>query len=185
VSYDFTGNFEVDFQELSKRAQLSPFSIVKLGFPLPPLPGTRTTAANPVLGQSQNITTPNTATESLPPLIEATNSQNGLMEEKAQSTASATQQISLPVSAPTSMLSSHAASQVVLPISPKSLTYTSRYKYTPSILLEVGDEDDDEVAKASVRGWKLSTPIFDVFTSCVAASNSLQSLTFVSHLCQF
>ena len=56
--------------------------------------------------------------------------------------------------------------------------YISRFRYTPTIDVETTEnEDEEEIYKIEVRGWKLSVAAFDAFNS---AATSCTTITHMS-----
>lgn len=61
---------------------------------------------------------------------------------------------------------------------PKLMSYNSRYQFKPSIVAEAAEGDDDEeIYKIEVRGWKVELSMMEVLTSVVPACSTITHLT--------
>ncbi|KAJ3044315.1 Leucine-rich repeat-containing protein 71 [Rhizophlyctis rosea] len=64
------------------------------------------------------------------------------------------------------------------PAEPPLMSYHSRFQFKPSLIVETAEgEDDEEVYKVEVRGWKLSLSMTEALCAVVPACNSITHLT--------
>nr|KAJ3422336.1 Leucine-rich repeat-containing protein 71 [Polyrhizophydium stewartii] len=154
---ELTGNFEQDYAEACKRLGVKPFAILKFGIPLPPLPyapaalnestaapqgaGTAGTGASPASIQmgGANLNQVEDAlygsTQMLGPSASRNNQLGGKADNKKGSR--------LDLAASTMRLRPGTAGS-----HPPITTYTSRYRFRPTIDVEtIDNEEEEEVYK--------------------------------------
>ncbi|KAJ1553807.1 Leucine-rich repeat-containing protein 71 [Nowakowskiella sp. JEL0078] len=60
-----------------------------------------------------------------------------------------------------------------------TLKYTSSYKFTPTIEVESESDDEDEITKIQVRGWKISNKVMEALSFCITVCTTISNLVSV------
>ncbi|KAI9206984.1 uncharacterized protein BJ171DRAFT_495373 [Polychytrium aggregatum] len=175
---DLTGNFITDYNEACKKLVLNPMKIQKIGHPLPPLP---TPVAPLHVAKSSQILASGIDMNASQPLDEnalaTVPSEGHLADETAPGHETSTANLRQDLTESTAQIGS---SHLVLPSKPTGpvpVKYNSRYRFTPTIDVELSDnEDEEEIYKLEVRGWRLDVRQVDVI-ACI-----MHTCTTITHL---
>ncbi|KAJ3161656.1 Leucine-rich repeat-containing protein 71 [Geranomyces michiganensis] len=179
---EYTGNFGADFTEACKRRGCKPFNVLTVKYPLPPLPvpvtprrtslvaaaggsdGEHPDAAaagsaggeEPASGEEKTATSPSSPDANQPPgpttttaAATATPTTDGLEEQQSKSK-----------------------------LGPKLMNYQSRFRFAPTLVLETGEDDDEDLQKLEVRGWAIAPEIMEIISSLVSSCGSFTTLAF-------
>ncbi|KAI8593813.1 hypothetical protein BDZ88DRAFT_101325 [Geranomyces variabilis] len=164
---EYTGNFGADFTEACKRRGCKPFNVLTVRYPLPPLPV-------PVTPRRTSLATDGERSDAAALAGEEPTSG----EEKAAESSS-----SGPDAAPTSQPATAPATEGSddpnrLKLGPKVMNYQSRFRFRPTLVLETGEDDEDDLQKLEVRGWSIAPEMMEIISSLVSSCGSFTTLAF-------
>ncbi|TPX71415.1 hypothetical protein SpCBS45565_g01052 [Spizellomyces sp. 'palustris'] len=156
---EYVGNFETDYHDACRRNGAKPFNILKIRHPLPPLPISMT--PRPLSGASGQDK-PSDG-QSQPGATEGDVTVDGVLTRPFPDRAEEN------MAAEKDEEGKFSESKI--------MTYNSRYRFTPTIVLETIDgDDDDEPQKLEVRGWKLPYGIIEVLSGVIPACGTITNL---------
>ncbi|KAJ3109206.1 Leucine-rich repeat-containing protein 71 [Phlyctochytrium planicorne] len=197
-----TGNFELDYNESCKKLSIQePPSILRIPFPLPPIPISHSVAPSIPATAVPRDSTPKTSTPDAK--SEEPHATNGLagVDEIGSGRVTTT---SNPGTAPaggtpggdngpqinlssaegvTTILANESLGAAALDGSihhPYGLdrsnpsSYRSRYKFRPTICVEV--DEDEEVYKLELRNWKVHAKLLEALSMILPSYNAINSL---------
>lgn len=160
----FAGNFEKDFNDACHRHGCKPFDLLKIRYPLPPLPIAITPRPSSAIvpqdtqpmGEAETpIETERSISAAQMPEI----TQDGVVVtvEERENTPSASENTDQK------------------PPGPRVMSYMSRYRYAPTMVLETLEEDE-ELQKLEIRGWKMPQGILEALSSVVPACPTITNI---------
>ncbi|KAI8820107.1 uncharacterized protein EV422DRAFT_578899 [Fimicolochytrium jonesii] len=156
---EYTGTFTTDFHDACRRHNCTPLKLLKITNPLPPLPvpvTPRPRSAAVASEATHNADTGNDPTVSSEVVDEANDTPG-----ERDSTTQPQQQQQLKED----------------DVRRREMNYISRYQYTPTILMETGEgEEEEELQRVEIRGWKVRVEIVEVLASVVPASGTISQL---------
>ncbi|KAJ3293813.1 Leucine-rich repeat-containing protein 71 [Borealophlyctis nickersoniae] len=149
-AHEYTGNFETDYLDACRRANTKPLTILKIGHPLPPIP----------------------IAIASPPASVADAKEGDTAGGNAEATPAAS------ADAPKPGDGDGVATTDVARRQPRLMNYQSRYRYTPTLVVETTDtEEEEEVYKVEMRGWKIRPGLMEVLSQVVPACSTITHLT--------
>ncbi|KAJ3328328.1 Leucine-rich repeat-containing protein 71 [Blyttiomyces sp. JEL0837] len=181
-----TGVFEPDYLETCKRLAISdPPFLLKVQLPLPPLPLSLLRNSNSItsaggnatgkddLGGSTNFLGINQGGEDrlkggskealLPSVVIGGSPSEGPKDAAGNKVGTAR-----------SLVDGRGGSAYDL-----SMRYKSRFRFKPTIYIESAEADDeDDICKLEVRGWKMPLKVMEVLTSVLPGCSSVSNLVF-------
>ncbi|KAI8616896.1 hypothetical protein BC830DRAFT_1115993 [Chytriomyces sp. MP71] len=178
-----TGIFDNDYNETCRHLQLGPFEwprVRRIGHPLPPLPEPRTTEPPTSLSSYDSISNDSmlsiAATDKEIAATADTVGENkgssAILGPVSQSENARIASISPAVSAANLALPPTHGS-----VKETTAKYVSRYRFQPTLCVETREADDEEeVYKVEVRGWKLSAKVLDIVSTVLTSCPSVTHL---------
>ncbi|KAJ3216732.1 Leucine-rich repeat-containing protein 71 [Dinochytrium kinnereticum] len=183
----FTGNFEADYQESCRRLSVQDApAILRIPFPLPPIPIPILPVSLPtppsrdstpkVTSLEANVTVEEGISEDPKPVVSSSTEGGGAVVEVVEPGTSG--EVLPPVphaeAGAVAVGGERPLSTVLQTPPPLPPQYRSRYKFRPTICLEA--DEDEEIYKVELRGWKLSLRVLEALCFVMPGYNSINSL---------
>ncbi|KAJ3011961.1 Leucine-rich repeat-containing protein 71 [Thoreauomyces humboldtii] len=165
VPIEYTGNFEADFQEACRKRSFKPFSVLTVHSPLPPLP-------IPLTPRPQSVSGDNPATDE--------NGDHVPLEGEEKPAETVDRNNVVEVEGPAGKETDEQQSmQDQQTLSPPVMSYRSRFRFTPTMVLETGEGDEEEeLQKLEVRGWQISAEMVQILASLIVSCGTFTHLIF-------